>query len=130
VLIQISRAKMDDLGRPIAILGHLPLAAGVRRVYPPSFDRPVVARPEDLEPNAPGHWKPRNLILSAFHALGTARMGVKPADPAIDPHQQSHRVPGLFVMDGGYIPTALGANPETIMAVATRAAEEVADLLE
>jgi len=32
-------------------------------------------------------------------------------------------------MDGGYIPTALGVNPETIMAVATRAAEEVADLL-
>jgi len=130
IFYNLSRADTDNLGRSLAILGKVYFAAGARRVYLPTFDRPVVERLEDLERSALRRWKPRDLILSAFHALGTARMGLNNGDSAIDANHQCHQVPGLFVVDGSSVPTGLGVNPqETIMAVATRASEKIAELL-
>jgi choline dehydrogenase-like flavoprotein len=52
-------------------------------------------------------------------------------DSVIDRDHQCHAVPGLFVVDGSSVPTSLGVNPQmTIMALATRAAERIACILE
>jgi choline dehydrogenase-like flavoprotein len=68
--------------------------------------------------------------VSAYHPLGTARMGSDPAVSVIDADHQVHGSPGLYVVDGAAVPTAIGVNPQiTIMALATRAAEKIAHIL-
>ena len=51
-------------------------------------------------------------------------------DGVIDLNCQVHNYPGLYVVDGSAVPTSLGVNPQvTIMAMATRAAEKIAQAL-
>ena len=70
---------------------------------------------------------PWDLDLSAYHPLGTARMGRDPATSVVDADHQLHDTPGLYVVDGAAVPSSLGVNPQiTIMALATRAAEKIA----
>ena len=70
------------------------------------------------------------LDLSAYHPLGTARMGRDPSSSVVGPDHQMHDTRGLYVVDGASVPTSLGVNPQiTIMAMATRAAEKIAAAL-
>jgi choline dehydrogenase-like flavoprotein len=57
------------------------------------------------------------------HPLGTARMSDSPELGVVDADCEVHGHPGLYVVDGAAVPTALGVNPSlTIAAVAERAA--------
>jgi choline dehydrogenase-like flavoprotein len=57
-------------------------------------------------------------------------MGRDPATSVVDPNHQLHGVDNLYVVDGAAVPTSLGVNPQiTIMALATRAAEKIAQAL-
>jgi choline dehydrogenase-like flavoprotein len=68
-----------------------------------------------------------DLDLSAYHPLGTARMGRDPASSVVGPDHELHDCADLYVVDGAAVPSALGVNPQvTIMALATRAAEKIA----
>jgi len=131
IFYNLSRRDTDNLARSLSILGNVYFASGARRVFLPTFDHPFVESPAELEKAVARDWKPRNMLLSAYHALGTARLGLHNGDSAIDTNHQCHKVPGLFVVDGSSIPTGLGVNPqETIMAVATRASDKIAELLQ
>ena len=73
---------------------------------------------------------PMALEMAAFHPLGTARMSVSARHGVVDNDLECWDVPGLYVVDGGVVPTALGVNPQiTIMGLATRAAETIASRL-
>ena len=73
---------------------------------------------------------PMALELAAFHPLGTARMAATRRKGVVDPDLESWEIPGLYVVDGSVVPTAIGVNPQvTIMALATRAAETIASRL-
>jgi choline dehydrogenase-like flavoprotein len=55
-------------------------------------------------------------------------MGRDPRTSVVGLDHQSHDVPGLYIVDGSTVPGALGVNPQlTIMAMATRAAEKIAE---
>jgi choline dehydrogenase-like flavoprotein len=57
------------------------------------------------------------------HPLGTARMSDTPEMGVVDANNEVHGHPGLYVVDGASVPTALGVNPSlTIAAIAERAA--------
>ena len=57
------------------------------------------------------------------HPLGTARLSDSPALGVADANGQVHGHPGLYVVDGAAVPTALGVNPSlTIAALAERIA--------
>jgi choline dehydrogenase-like flavoprotein len=72
----------------------------------------------------------RDFDLSAYHPLGTARMGADPRTSVVNGRHEHHDVPGLYVTDGSSVPSSLAVNPQvTIMALATRAAEGIADRL-
>ena len=67
---------------------------------------------------------PGDVEVTAFHPLGTCRLGVDPARSCIGPDHEAHDVAGLYVCDGSAVPSSLGVNPQmTIMALALRAAE-------
>jgi choline dehydrogenase-like flavoprotein len=64
------------------------------------------------------------------HELGGCRMGADPRTSVVDADCRTHDVPNLYVVDGSVFPSASEKNPtHTIMALAARAADHVADRL-
>ena len=65
---------------------------------------------------------------SAWHLLGTTKMGTDPANSVVDEWCRTHDVPNLFIVDGSTMVTSTGMNPTaTIMAVALRSMRHLAD---
>jgi choline dehydrogenase-like flavoprotein len=103
------------------------LEAGASRVYPglPGIDS-ISAR-EDLAQIRERPIRPEHLRLTAFHPMGTVRMGNDPARSVVDPFGHHHSVSNLWVADASTFPSCVGVNPQmTIMAFAKRTAERVA----
>jgi choline dehydrogenase-like flavoprotein len=99
-------------------------------VHTPIAGFEVLTSPADLAGLRRANVRAWDLDLSAYHPLGTARMGRDPASSVVAPDHQLHDVPALYVVDGSAVPTALGVNPQvTIMAMATHAAEKIAAAL-
>jgi choline dehydrogenase-like flavoprotein len=65
---------------------------------------------------------------SSIHYVGTARMGKDPKTSVLNPWNQSHDAPNLFVNDAAAFVTAGNQNPTlTILALAMRSTEHMAD---
>ncbi|WP_135452004.1 GMC family oxidoreductase [Mycobacterium sp. DL99] len=65
---------------------------------------------------------------SAWHLLGTTKMGTDPATSVVDEWCRTHDVPNLFIVDGSTMVTSTGMNPTaTIMAVALRSMRHLAE---
>ncbi len=65
---------------------------------------------------------------SPNHELGGCRMGRDPRSSVVNADCRTHDVPNLYVVDGSVFPSASEKNPtHTIMALAARAGEHIAD---
>jgi choline dehydrogenase-like flavoprotein len=123
----LTEQDVSHIKRALDVLAQIFFAAGARRVHAPVNGFDVIESPDDLARLRRATLKPWDLDLSAYHPLGTARMGIDPASSVVDAEHQVHDTPGLYVVDGAAVPTSLGVNPQiTIMALATRAAEKIA----
>jgi choline dehydrogenase-like flavoprotein len=126
----LTEQDVSHIKRGFDVLAQIFFAAGARRVHSPISGFEVIESPDDLAKLRRARIRPWDLDLSAYHPLGTARMGTDPHSSVIGPDHQVHDTPGLYVVDGAAVPTALGVNPQiTIMALATRAAEKLAGAL-
>jgi choline dehydrogenase-like flavoprotein len=66
----------------------------------------------------------------SIHYVGTARMGKDPKTSVLNPWNQSHDVPNLFVNDAASFVTAGNQNPTiTILALAMRSSERLVELM-
>lgn len=116
--------------RGMDVLAQVFFAAGARRVHTPIAGFDVLESPADLAAMRRAKLSAWDLDLSAYHPLGTARMGTDPASSVVNANHEVHDTPGLYVVDGAAVPSAIGVNPQiTIMALATRAAEKIASAL-
>jgi len=123
----LTEQDVSHIKRGIDVLARIFFAAGARRVHAPINGFDVIESPDDLARLRRARLRPWDLDLSAYHPLGTARMGVDPRSSVLDASHQLHDVPNLYVVDGAAVPSSLGVNPQiTIMALATRAAEKIA----
>jgi choline dehydrogenase-like flavoprotein len=125
----LTERDVAHIKRGLDVLAQIFFASGARVVHAPiaGFER---LRPDDLPALRRARIRPWDLDLSAYHPLGTARMGRDPASSVINADHQVHDVAALYVVDGSAVPTPLGVNPQiTIMAMATRAAEKIAHAL-
>jgi choline dehydrogenase-like flavoprotein len=111
--------------RAQAILARIYFAAGAVRVMPGIH---LVRELRDLddverfEREAPDRVRAHHLDLTAYHPLGTCRMGADPRRSVVSPEHETHDVEHLFVCDASAVPGPLGVNPQiTIMALAERA---------
>jgi hypothetical protein len=103
------------------------LAAGATRVYVGLPGMDAISAREDLEQLEERAIRPGHLRLTAFHPMGTVRMGSEPERSAVDPYGRHHLVPNLWVADASTFPTCVGVNPQmTIMSFAKRTAERLA----
>jgi long-chain-alcohol oxidase len=68
--------------------------------------------------------------FGSWHQMGSCRMGVDPTSSVVGPDNESHEVPGLYVVDSSAFPTASGVNPMmTVYGIAHRAATKLATRL-
>lgn len=117
--------------RGITIAARIMLASGARTVYAPVHGWRPMHGEADLQENLRRRIRARDLDVTAYHPLGTCRMGHKRRDYVCNPHGETWDVKNLFVADGAAIPPALGVNPMiTISAVAARIADVVAERIE
>jgi hypothetical protein len=112
--------------RGLGILCEVYLRAGARRVLPLVVGHDEIDGPGALARLREARLAPGDVEVTAFHPLGTCRLGVDPATSCVGPDHEAHDVAGLYVCDGSAVPSSLGVNPQmTIMALALRAAEIV-----
>jgi choline dehydrogenase-like flavoprotein len=118
------------LKRGHEILARIWFAAGARVVYPGVYGFDQLRGEDDLARFRRAKLRASDLDLSAYHPLGTARMGADPDRSVVGPSHQAHDVPGLWITDGSAVPSSIAVNPQlTIMAMATRAAEHISRAL-
>jgi len=111
----------------LSVAAEVLLEAGAQRVLPgiPGLD--WISARADLEQLRERHVKPHHLKLTAFHPMGTVRMGADPAHAVVDSFGRHHAVDRLWVGDASTFPSCVGVNPQmTIMAFAKRTAEHIA----
>ncbi len=124
ITYDMGRDDLARMQRGIEVLSELFLRAGAKRVMPMAFGCEEIRDEDDLAALRRMRLRPGDFEVSAFHPLGTCRMGTDPARSCVGPDGEAHDVAGLFVADGSVIPSSLGANPQlTIMALALRTAE-------
>jgi GMC oxidoreductase len=116
-------AKMQRAFSPLC---ELFLAAGAKRVLPMISGMDEVASAADVASLRRMKLRPGDFEVTAYHPLGTCRIGVNPRTSVLGADHQAHEVMGLYVTDGSAVPSSLGVNPQmTIMAMALRAAEGI-----
>jgi choline dehydrogenase-like flavoprotein len=108
--------------RGIELLTELYWAAGAKVVYQPveGIDE---LRDGDLGPLPDARLRASDMVLMAFHPLGTARADARPDHGVVDADLKLDGVEGLYVADASAVPSSLGVNPQiTIATLATRLA--------
>ena len=127
----LNDADLKKVRRGLGILARVYFAAGARTVHLPVRGHTAVSSIAELEAFETRELAAREVDLTAYHPLGTARMGVDPLRSVVDATHETHDVHNLFVCDGSAVPSSLGVNPQlTIMALSLRAAEHVHRRLE
>ena len=118
------------LKRAVEILGRVYFAAGASSVFPLVHGFDELRSPDELERLRRAKLRARDFEISAYHPLGTARMGRDPGRSVVGADHQVHDTPGCYVVDGSVVPSSPAVNPQvTIMALATRAAGEIGKAL-
>jgi choline dehydrogenase-like flavoprotein len=114
------------LKRAVEILGRVYFAAGARTVIPLLHGFDELRSPAELDRLRHAKLRARDFELSAYHPLGTARMGRDANKSVVGADHQVHDTPGCYVVDGSVVPSSPAVNPQvTIMTLATRAAGEI-----
>ncbi len=122
---------LKQVRRGLGILSRVFFAAGAREVRMPVLGVDTLRGLADVEKLERMPIAARHVELTAYHPLGTARMGKDPLTSVVDLTHETHDVHNLFICDGSSVPGSLGVNPQiTIMAMALRAAEFIARRVE
>lgn len=120
----MSARDVARVQRGIEILSTVFLRAGASRVMPMVAGCEEISDEEGLARLRRMRLRAGDFEVSAFHPLGTCRMGTDPSRSCVGPDGEAHDVTGLYVADGSAVPSSLGVNPQmTIMALALRTAE-------
>jgi choline dehydrogenase-like flavoprotein len=127
----LNHHDLARMKRGMEILMRVFLAAGARSILPNVNGFDEISDAEGIMRFRRTKLTARDFEITAYHPLGTARMGRDARNSVIGPSHETHDVPGLFVIDGSAVPSSLAVNPQlTIMALATRAAPFVSRAVE
>lgn len=130
ITYSLGQREKDKLIRGFKLLTEVFFAAGAEEVFLPIAGHERQTSLESAMSVFNGPISPWALELLAFHPLGTVRMSGGSADGVVGPDHQTWEIPGLYVVDGGVVPTSLGVNPQiTIASMATLAAQGLAEKL-
>jgi choline dehydrogenase-like flavoprotein len=126
VTYRLNKLDTRKLVRGMVHVAEIFFAAGAGAVYTGIPGKHFVKSLKDLEDVKEEAVRPGALRLTAFHPVGTARMGAEPSASVVGQWGECHDVAGLFVADGSVLPGCPTVNPQiTIMAFATRTADHM-----
>jgi choline dehydrogenase-like flavoprotein len=113
------------------LMAEIWFSLGARLLVTPTASFPEM-RPSDLQRYKRQKAKASDFTaVSAYHPLGTCRMGNDPEQSVTRHTGETWELENLFICDGSIVPTSLGVNPQmTIFALAMRCAGFVDDRLE
>jgi len=126
ITYNLTQDDADKMQRATAILCNVFLAAGATKVYPMIPGMEELSTVEEIRKLSAMRLTPGAFDVTAYHPLGTCRMGTDPETSVVGPDFETHEVERLFVADGSIVPGPLGVNPQlTIMAMALQAGERI-----
>jgi choline dehydrogenase-like flavoprotein len=127
MLYSLGREDVRRVLHGIALAAELQLAAGAREVHTLLPGLPPLRSRGELALVTEGRWAASDLKLSAYHPMGTCRMGADPRTSVVDAYGRAHDLPGLTIADASILPGSTYVNPQvSIMALATRVAWRLA----
>lgn len=131
VFYELNKEDFIQMKLGLRTLARLYLKAGADSVKIAGIqDFPPLHNEWEVENFFSRKLKPRDLLITAYHPLGTARIAENPELGVCDFNHKVYGREGLYVMDGSSVPGSLGANPQlTIMAMAASAGRELAEQL-
>jgi choline dehydrogenase-like flavoprotein len=130
ITYRVTREDTERMHQAMVRTGEMCLAAGARTLYPTVLRSPILQGRADFEAFRSQPLAAPDVVWLSYHPLGTCQMGPDPATSVIGLDHETHDVRALYVVDGSAVPGPLGVNPQlTIMAMATRAAEKIAEKL-
>ena len=130
ITYNIGAEDVRRLHQAMVHAGEMCLAAGAKRLHPTTLKMRMLDGPRDLDAFRRASFAPGDFVWTSYHPLGTCKMGHDRRTSVVGPSHETHDVPGLYIVDGSTVPGPLGLNPQlTIMAMATRAAEKIAERL-
>jgi choline dehydrogenase-like flavoprotein len=126
VTYRLNKVDTRKLVRGMVHVAEIFFAAGAREVFTGLPGKAFVKSPKELEDVKEEAVKPGAMRLTAFHPVGTARMGADPSKTVVGPWGETHEVANLFVADASVLPSCPTVNPQiSIMAFATRTADHI-----
>jgi choline dehydrogenase-like flavoprotein len=117
------RMNAEDVRRSIratALAARVLFAAGATEVYPGLPALPVLRSVAEAEALEQGRWRAKDLKMSAYHPMGTARMGADGSRAVCDPAGRVHDAEGVFVADTSLFPGSTHVNPQFTLMALTR----------
>lgn len=130
VLYNLTQGDADRFHRGVVAMGEICRAAGAKTLWPAVMGVPELHGRSDWERFKKMRLAPSQCLMTSYHPLGSCRMGSDPKRSVVSLDHEAHDLPGFFVVDGSTVPGPIGVNPQlTIMAMATRAAERIAERL-
>jgi choline dehydrogenase-like flavoprotein len=126
VTYRLTRRDRALLGRGLARLALVMLAAGAREVYPSFRGAPIVRGRADLAALTE-RFAAEAASVMTVHLCSTVPMGEDRSVAAADSHGRVHGAENVYVNDASLLPDAPGVNPQaSVMAVALRNARRLA----
>jgi choline dehydrogenase-like flavoprotein len=131
VLYNMGREDIERLKRAVILSAEIWFKAGAKHVET-IFNGFREMGPRDLSRLVHTRIRPADIYgLSAYHPMGTCRMGSDPQWSVVGPGGETWEVEDLYICDASILPTSLGVNPQlTVMALATRISGFIDDRLE
>jgi choline dehydrogenase-like flavoprotein len=130
MVYNMGKVETEKMAQAAVMAGELYFAAGAREYYPMIRGFPVIHSRDELRKIDPAKIKAQDLKLSAYHPMGTARMGEDPRQSVVDSYGRAHHCEGLYVCDASLFPGSTAVNPQlTLMATAHRIGRRLAETL-
>ncbi len=127
---RLSRESQRRLRLGASLLSEIFIEAGASEVFTSLAPRPLVRTRGEARGLRDIDTVRSDFRLLGAHPLGTCAMGPSPEHGVVDFDYRVYGMDNLHVVDGSVVPTSLGVNPQmTIMAMALRAADVIADAL-
>jgi choline dehydrogenase-like flavoprotein len=127
IFYNLNQADTDKFVKGAEIAARVYFEAGAKKVLLPIHRFSEINNTGDLQKLREAKIKPADLELSAFHPMGTCRMGDNATNSVVNSHLETHDVKGLFIADASVFPSSLGVNPQiSIMAFSLFAANYLA----
>ncbi len=124
VLYLLRGRDVQKAKEAVVLMAEIWFAAGARKVFTPIAGHYELNGVRDLRRLERSRVKVTDFYgMSAYHPLGTCRMGDDPEWSVVRPTGETWDVENLYICDGSILPSSPGVNPQlTIMAMAVRIA--------